>query len=174
MVLERAEFAAARGARVIARLAGTGTTADAHDIVLPEPTGAGASRAIRMALADGGLSAADVSHVNAHATSTPAGDIAESAAIRSAIGDHAVIAATKSQTGHMMGASGAIEAIFAVLALRDQVVPFVRNLDDLDPNEHIQALDIARNEPRRMQIDAVISDSFGFGGHNVALLLTRP
>lgn len=172
MVLERAEFAAARGATIIARLTGSGTTADSYDIVQPEPNGAGASRAIRMALADGGLIAADIQHVNAHATSTPVGDKAESVAIRSALGDGAVIAATKSQTGHMMGASGAVEAVFSVLAIRDQIVPFVLNLDDLDPDPNIQALDIVRGEPRRMQINAAVSDSFGFGGHNVALLFT--
>lgn len=174
MVLERAEFAAARGATVIARLVGAGTTSDSYDIVAPDPSGSGAARAIGIALRDGGMSAQDVDHVNAHATSTPVGDLAEAAALRAALGDRAVLTATKGQTGHMMGASGAVEALFTVLALRDQVVPAVANLTDLDPDANVQALDIVRGEPRRMRIDAAVNDSFGFGGHNVALLFTRP
>ncbi len=173
LVLERADFANARKARVYGRLAGAGITSDGHDIVAPHPEGAGAARAIEMALRDAGLTAADVGHVNAHATSTPLGDIAEAAAIRAAIGDHAVVTATKSMTGHMLGAAGALEAMFCLLALRDHVVPAVRNLEDVDDAEAVQALDLVQHEPRKVDFDVAINDSFGFGGHNVALALTR-
>lgn len=174
MVLESAEHAAARGATVIAKLAGAGTTSDAYDMVAPDPAGTGAARAITMALRDGGVDPSDVHHVNAHATSTPVGDIAEAAAIRSAIGDHASVTATKGATGHMMGAAGAVEALFTVLAIRDQIAPQILNLTDVDPDPNVQALDLVRDEPRSMEIGAAISDSFGFGGHNTALLFTKP
>lgn len=174
MVLESAEHAAARGATVIARLAGAGTTSDAYDMVAPDPAGSGAARAITLALQDGGIEPSAVHHVNAHATSTPVGDIAEAAAIRAAIGDHAAITATKAATGHMMGAAGAVEALFAVLAVRDQVCPPIRNLDDIDPDANVQALDLVRGEARQMEIGAALSNSFGFGGHNTAVLFTKP
>lgn len=174
MVLERADFAAARGAKVIARFAGSGITSDAYDIVAPDPTGAGSARAIRFALRDAGLTGADVNHVNAHATSTPKGDVAEAAMIRQVIGNRASVTSTKGATGHMMGAAGAVEALFAVLAIRDQVSPFVRNLDNLDPSPDVHAIDIVRDKPRKMLIDVALSNSFGFGGHNVALLFAKP
>lgn len=173
MVLESAEHAAARGATAIVRLAGAGTSSDAYDMVAPDPTGDGAMRAIRLALRDGGLEPGDVQHVNAHATSTPVGDIAEAAAIRAAIGDHPAIAATKGATGHMMGASGAVEAMFTVLAIRDQIVPPILNLHEVDPDPNVQALDLVRGEARKMSITAAVSDSFGFGGHNTAVLFTK-
>ena len=173
MVLESADHAAARGAQAIVRLAGAGTTSDAYDMVAPDPAGSGAARAITLALQDAGVEPSAVQHVNAHATSTPVGDIAEAAAIRAAIGDHAAVAATKGATGHMMGASGAVEALFTILAIRDQIVPAIRNLDDIDPDENVQALDLVRGEPRKMSISAAVSDSFGFGGHNTALLFTK-
>ena len=173
MVLESPEHAAARGATVIARLAGAGTTSDAYDMVAPDPAGSGAARAIVLALKDAGVEPTAVQHVNAHATSTPVGDIAEAAAIRSAIGDHPAIAATKGATGHMMGASGAVEALFTVLAIRDQVVPPILNLENVDPDENVQALDLVRGQAREMSIEAAVSDSFGFGGHNCALLFTK-
>ena len=170
MVLESAEHAAARGATPIVRLAGAGITSDSYDMVAPEPSGSGAARAIQLALRNGGLQASDVHHVNAHATSTPVGDIAEAAAIRAAIGDHALISATKASTGHMMGASGAVEALFTVLAIRDQVAPHILNLTDPDADPNVQALDLVRDEPRKAKIKAAINNSFGFGGHNAALL----
>lgn len=170
LVLERADSAKARGARVHARLAGAAGTADGYDLVAPHPEGEGASRAISAALRDAGLSPADVGHVNAHATSTPVGDTAEAAAIRSAIGDHALVSATKSQTGHLLGAAGALESVFAVLALRDQVVPATANLEDPDDDANVQSLDIVRTEPRRATLTAAVNDSFGFGGHNIALV----
>ena len=172
LVLERASSARARGARVHARLAGAGATADGYDLVAPHPEGEGAARAITAALRDAGLSPADIGHVNAHATSTPVGDTAEAAAIRSSVGEHALVAATKSQTGHLLGAAGALEAVFTVLALREQVVPATANLDDPDDDAAVQALDIVRHEPRKATLTAAVNDSFGFGGHNLALVFT--
>ena len=171
LVLERADHAAARGARVYARLAGAGITSDGYDIVQPDPDGAGAARAITAALHDADVAASDVVHVNAHATSTPVGDMAEVAALHRALGDHAVLTATKSMTGHLLGAAGAVEAIATVLAIRDSVVPPTINLDD--PDEALD-MEVAAHKPRPMEIPAALNNSFGFGGHNVALLFTRP
>ncbi|TFV79276.1 beta-ketoacyl-[acyl-carrier-protein] synthase II [Blastococcus sp. CT_GayMR19] len=172
LVLERADAAKARGARVHGRLAGAGGTADGYDLVAPHPEGEGAARAIGAALRDAGLTPADIGHVNAHATSTPVGDTAEAAAILSALGEHVLVSATKSQTGHLLGAAGALEAVFTVLALREQIVPATANLDDPDDDAAVQALDIVRNEPRRTTLHAAVNDSFGFGGHNMALVFT--
>ena len=172
LVLERGDAARARGARVHARLAGAGGTADGYDLVAPHPEGEGAGRAIAAALRDAGLTAADIGHVNAHATSTPVGDTAEAAAILNTVGEHTLVAATKSQTGHLLGAAGALESVFTILALRDQLVPATANLDDPDDDAAVQALDIVRREPRRARLDAAVNDSFGFGGHNIALVFT--
>src|SRR3954454_7810752 len=172
LVLERADAAQARGARVHARLAGAGATADGYDLVAPHPEGEGAGRAISAAIRDAGLTAADIGHVNAHATSTPVGDTAEAAAIRGAIGEHPLVSATKSQTGHLLGAAGALESVFTILALREQIVPATANLDDPDDDAAVQALDIVRHEPRRATLTAAVNDSFGFGGHNIALVFT--
>ncbi|MGY1666123.1 beta-ketoacyl-[acyl-carrier-protein] synthase family protein [Geodermatophilus sp. SYSU D00696] len=172
LVLERAGSARARGATVHARLAGAGATADGYDLVAPHPEGEGAARAIGAALRDADLSPSDVGHVNAHATSTPVGDTAEAQAIRSAVGEDTLVSATKSQTGHLLGAAGALESVFTVLALRDQVVPATANLDDPDDDAAVQALDIVRREPRRASFTAAVNDSFGFGGHNLALVFT--
>src|SRR4051794_31781079 len=169
LVVESAEHASARGHRPYATLAGAGITNDAHHVAAPEPTGAGARKAVEKALQDAALATGDVQHVNAHATSTPAGDVAEALALRAAFGtatDGIVVTATKSSTGHLLGAAGALEAAFTLLAIRDGVVPPVRNLDD--PDDEI-VLDIVRVEPRRLPISAAVSNSFGFGGHNVAL-----
>ncbi|MCU1620816.1 MAG: fabF [Modestobacter sp.] len=172
LVLERADAAAARGATIYARLAGAGATADGYDLVAPHPEGEGAGRAIAAAIRDAGLTPADIGHVNAHATSTPIGDTAEANAIRNAIGDHALVTATKSQTGHLLGAAGALESVFTILALRDQIVPATANLDDPDDDAAVQALDIVRREPRKATFSAALNDSFGFGGHNMALVFT--
>jgi len=169
LVLEKAADARARGARVYAEVAGAGITSDAYHVAAPDPVGAGAARAIARALEDGGLSPADVVHLNAHATSTPTGDLAESVAIRSALGDSTddvAVSGTKSQTGHLLGAAGAIEAIFTVLALQHRLAPATRNLDDLD--DDVQ-LDVVRMDARALGDGAALSNSFGFGGHNVAL-----
>ncbi|MBA3369500.1 MAG: beta-ketoacyl-[acyl-carrier-protein] synthase family protein [Geodermatophilaceae bacterium] len=172
VVLERAEFARARGARIYAVLAGAGVSNDSFDMVQPHPEGCYAALAIRLALRNAGIDAAEIGHVNAHATATPVGDLTEAGAILSAIGDGAAVAATKSMTGHMLGASGAVEAIFTILALRDQIVPGTQNATDLDDDPRVQALDIVRGAPRKATLRAAVNDSFGFGGHNVALVFT--
>ncbi|MGH3718698.1 MAG: beta-ketoacyl-[acyl-carrier-protein] synthase family protein [Pseudonocardiaceae bacterium] len=169
MVLERAEFAAARGAARHGRLAGVGTSSDGYHITAPEPEGIGAGRAISAALRTAGLDKADIGHVNAHATATLVGDIAEAAAIRTAVGDHAVVTAPKGAFGHLLGAAGAVEALACVLALRDGVVPPTLNLEDLDPGV---ALDVVTGSAREVRLHAAVNDSFGFGGHNVALAFT--
>jgi len=169
LVLESEEHAKARGARIYAYLAGAGLTADAHHIAQPDPEGRGAARAIRAALEQAEASAADVVHVNAHATSTPQGDIAEAVAIRGALGDTAaIVTGTKSMTGHMLGAAGAVESVFTVLALRDRRVPPTANLVDQDPEVQ---LNVARDTPSELPAGEIVAlnNSFGFGGHDVAL-----
>lgn len=167
VVLERAEFAAARAARVHAVLAGAGVTSDAHHITAAHQEGQ--VRAIRLALASAGLDPLDVGHVHAHATSTPLGDLTEAGSIAEAVGVHPAVTATKSMTGHLFGAAGAIGAVAAVLALREQVVPATRNLDELDPRVK---LDIVAGRPRRAALTAALTNSFGFGGHNACLVFT--
>jgi 3-oxoacyl-[acyl-carrier-protein] synthase II len=169
LVLESAEHAERRGARVYAEVAGAGITADSHDIAQPDPAGAGAGRAMAMALSDGGLTPSDVRHLNAHATSTPQGDVAEALAMRTALGEAlegVVVTSTKSMTGHLLGAAGALESIATVMALHERVVPPTINLDD--PED--VGLDIAtsvRSLPEGRI--AALNNSFGFGGHNVTV-----
>jgi 3-oxoacyl-[acyl-carrier-protein] synthase II len=172
VVLESAEHAAARGARVIAVYGGSGLTSDGHHIAQPDPEGKGAARAMLFAIEDAGLTTADIVHVNAHATSTPQGDIAEATAIKLALGDdtsHAIVTGTKSMTGHLLGGAGAVESIFTILALRDRLVPPTANLVDQDPAID---LDIAASAPRELPAGdiAAVNNSFGFGGHDVALV----
>ncbi|MFI7434004.1 beta-ketoacyl-ACP synthase II [Micromonospora haikouensis] len=171
LVLERAEHAAARGARVYARLAGAGITSDAYDIVQPHAEGEGAIRAIKKAIADADIAREDIVHVNAHATSTPVGDMLEIGALRAALGDHPVLTATKSMTGHLLGAAGALESIATILSIRDGVVPPTINLDDPDAGLD---MDVAAHKARHLEIPAALNNAFGFGGHNVALVFTRP
>ena len=174
VVLESAAHAAARGATVLARIAGLGTSSDAYHIAAPEPTGAGQTSAMRDALADAGLTTNDVVHVNAHATSTPVGDMIEARAIRSLFGadtDHVVLSATKSLMGHLLGAAGAVETILTILALRDRLAPPTINVTQPEPD---LGLDLVCNTPRELPAGqlAAINNSFGFGGHNVALVVT--
>ncbi|HZY27312.1 MAG TPA: beta-ketoacyl-ACP synthase II [Jiangellaceae bacterium] len=171
VVLESVEHAEARGARVYAELVGAGLSADSHHIAQPDPSGAGAVKAMQNALVDGGLDAADVRHLNAHATSTPVGDIAEAVAIRIALGDAAggvTVTSTKSMTGHLLGGAGAVESIAVILALHHRTAPPTINVDDLDDEI---GLDVVRGEPRPLGdgVLAALNNSFGFGGHNVAL-----
>jgi len=166
LVLERADHAVARGATIYARLAGAGITSDGYDIVQPHPEGAGAIRA----LADAGIDRSDIKHVNAHATSTPVGDMTEIAALLAAVGDHPVLTSTKSMSGHLLGAAGALESIATILAIRDSIVPPTINLDD--PDDAL-TLDVAAHKARHLDIPAALNNSFGFGGHNVALVFTR-
>ena len=176
VVLESEEHAARRGANVLAVAAGVGYSSDAHHIAQPEPEGKGLRLVLSRALEDGGVSPGQVVHVNAHATSTPAGDVVEAQAIASALGDAApgvVVSATKSMTGHLLGGAGAVESVAAILALRDRVAPPTINLDDPDDDAGLtispqpQAL-----TPRGDGPMAVINNSFGFGGANVALAFT--
>jgi len=171
MVLERADHARARGAKIYGRLAGAGMTSDGYDIVQPHPEGVGAVRAITKALRDADIDPADIVHVNAHATSTPVGDMAEIIALHRALGDHPVLTSTKSMTGHLLGAAGALESIATILAIRDSIVPPTINLDD--PDDKLD-LDVVANKARSMDIPAALNNSFGFGGHNAALVFTRP
>lgn len=173
VVLESEEHAKARGARIYAELASIGMSADAHHITAPEPEGAGAKRAMRQAVEAAGLKPADICHINAHATSTPVGDVAEANAIRAAFGadaDHMAVAATKSMTGHLLGAAGALEAVITVLSVHHRLVPAAINIDDLDPAID---LDVVRSEARTLPEGdiAALNNSFGFGGHNVALTI---
>ncbi len=172
LVLESAEHAAARGARIYAEVASVGMTADGHHIAQPDPNGAGAARAMRLALAGADASAADVIHINAHATSTPQGDIAEATAIKSVLGtsvDDVAVSGTKSMTGHLLGGAGAVESVAAILALHNRLAPVTANLENPDPEI---GLDVVSGEPRKLRDgDAVVlNNSFGFGGHNVALV----
>lgn len=172
VVLESAEHAAARGATVHAVYAGSGLTSDGHHIAQPDPEGAGAAAAITAALADADLSPADIAHVNAHATSTPQGDIAEAVAVRRALGsatDQVLVTGTKSVTGHLLGGAGAVESIFAMLALRDRIAPPTANLRNLDPQVQVNVVSGAP-QPLPSGPLAALNNSFGFGGHDVAVI----
>ena len=172
LVLESEEFARARGARIYAEVAGQGITSDGYHIAAPDPEGTGAARAMKAAMHDAGVSASEIVHLNAHATSTPAGDIAESMAIHAALGDQTpkvCVSATKSMTGHLLGGAGAIESVFVVLALHHRLAPPTINIENFD--EQI-TLDVVRDIPRVLPQGpiAALNNSFGFGGHNVALV----
>ncbi|MFE9394881.1 beta-ketoacyl-ACP synthase II [Streptomyces flavidovirens] len=171
VILESAEHAAARGARVYCEVVGQGLSADAHHIAQPEPSGRGIAVAMQNLLDDTGLKPAEIVHLNAHATSTPQGDVAEIKALRKVLGDdldHVAISATKSMTGHLLGGAGGIETVATVLALHHRTAPPTINVDDLDAD--VDA-DIVRGEPRALPEGtiAAINNSFGFGGHNVVL-----
>ncbi|MBJ7340543.1 3-oxoacyl-ACP synthase KasB [Mycolicibacterium sp.] len=167
MVLETEEHAKARGANILARLMGAGVTSDGYHIVAPDPTGDQAGQAITRAIQLAGLEPGDIDHVNAHATGTQVGDVAEGKAINNALGDNRpAVYAPKSALGHSVGAVGAVESILTVMALRDGVVPPTLNLHNLDPEID---LDVVAGEPRRGEYQYAINNSFGFGGHNVAI-----
>ena len=173
VVLETEAHAKARGARIYAEVSGMGMTSDAYHIAAPDPVGAGASRAMREAVSSAGLSPKDIVHINAHATSTPVGDIAESNAIRLAFGDdtdHMAVSATKSMTGHLLGAAGALETILTILAVHHRLAPATINLENFDPEI---SLDVVHGEHRELPAGdiAALTNSFGFGGHNVALTI---
>jgi len=169
VVLERAEYAAARGARVYARLAGVGTSSDAYHITAPDPQAIGQARAIAAAIRNSGVDPADIGHVNAHATSTPVGDVPETLAVRKSIGDHPILTAPKGSLGHLLGASGAVESIATILSVYHGLIPPTANLENLDPGV---TLDVVSGEARKVRLAAAMNDSFGFGGHNVALVFT--
>ena len=173
MVLEEYEHAVSRGAHIYAELVGFGMSDDAFHITSPTETGEGAAAAMRNALKDARLSPSEVDYINAHGTSTPAGDAAESQAIEAVFGDHAMkvaVSSTKSMTGHLLGAAGGVEAIFSVLAIRDNIAPPTINLDNQDP---ACRLDYVPNQARSMPINVTLSNSFGFGGTNGTLIFKR-
>ena len=173
LVIEELEHALARGAKPIAELVGYGTSADAYHMTAGPEAGDGARRAMQQALRQAGVQASQVQHLNAHATSTPVGDKGELAAIKTVFGTHSglAISATKSATGHLLGAAGGIEAIFAILALRDQVAPATLNLQDAD--SAADGLDLVRGEARYMPMEYALSNGFGFGGVNASVLFRR-
>jgi 3-oxoacyl-[acyl-carrier-protein] synthase II len=173
LVIESLEHALARGAQPLAELVGYGTSADAYHLTAGPEDGNGARRAMSLALAQAGVSAAQVQHLNAHATSTPVGDLGELAAIKSLFGSENKVAvtSTKSATGHLLGAAGGIEAIFTLLAIRDQIVPATLNFDNPDPAA--QGVDIVHGQARPMAIEYALSNGFGFGGVNASVLFKR-
>mgnify|MGYP001823716389 FL=1 len=173
LMLEELEHAKARGAKIYAELAGSAMNSDAYHMTSPSPGGEGAADCMRLALEDAGLNPEDVHYINAHGTSTPAGDVAETMAVKAAFGDHAyklAVSSTKSMTGHMLGAAGGAEALFTVLALRDQVMPPTINLDN--PDDACD-LDYVPHTAREAKIDVALSNSFGFGGTNGTLAFRR-
>jgi 3-oxoacyl-[acyl-carrier-protein] synthase II len=172
LVLEAEEHALARGARIYAELAGTSVTADAYHITAPDPEGLGATRALKAAMFDGRIQAEDVVHVNAHATSTPVGDKPEYTALRAALGTHVdnvAVSATKSQMGHLLGASGAVEAVLTVLAVHERKAPVTINLENQDPEIPLDVVTSARDLPAGNIV--ALSNSFGFGGHNAVVAI---
>jgi 3-oxoacyl-[acyl-carrier-protein] synthase II len=169
LVLEELEHAKARGARIYCELTGYGMSADAHHITAPPDDGDGARRSMVNALRNAHMQPGDIDYINAHGTSTPLGDIAECIAVKRTFGEHAArlaLSSTKSMTGHLLGAAGGIEAVFTVLAMRDQVAPPTINLDNRDP---ACDLDFVPNKARKMKITGALSNSFGFGGTNATL-----
>jgi 3-oxoacyl-[acyl-carrier-protein] synthase II len=174
LILEELGHARARGATILAELIGYGATADASHITLPAPGGIGAVRAARRAIAKAGIDPADIDHVNAHATSTPQGDEAELQAIRTLLGEHAPrvsITANKSMLGHTLGAAGAIEAVVSIKTIRESCVPPTINLED--PDDEVGDLDVVADNARAQDVAVVLSNSFGFGGQNTALIFRR-
>lgn len=173
LAMEELEHAKARGANILAELVGYGATSDAFHTTAPEPEGKGASAAIERALFDAHLNPTDIHYINAHGTGTALNDVMETKAVKRVFGEHAYkvpMSSTKSMTGHIMGATGAIEAAFSILAMRDQLAPPTMNLETPDPDCD---LDYVPNRLREMKIDCVMSNSFGFGGHNASLIFKR-
>jgi 3-oxoacyl-[acyl-carrier-protein] synthase II len=173
VILEEWERAKARGAKIIAEMIGYGATADAHHITAPAPDGSGAQEAMRLAMRGGNIRPEDIGYINAHGTSTPHGDAAETAAVKAVFGEHArklIFGSTKSMTGHLLGAAGAFEFAICALALKHGVIPPTINQFHADP---ACDLDSAPNKAVERQVDVALSNSFGFGGHNVTLAVRR-
>ena len=173
LVLEELEHAKARGARIYCELAGYGNSADAYHLTAPSPGGEGAARCMRVALRNAHLNPEDISYINAHGTSTPQGDIAETEAIKTVFGDHArklAVSSTKGATGHMLGAAGAVETIVCVKAIQTDIVPPTINYEVPDPECD---LDYVPNKARQMRVNAIVNNSFGFGGHNATLVAKK-
>jgi 3-oxoacyl-[acyl-carrier-protein] synthase II len=173
LVLEELEYAKARGARIYAEFTGYGNTADAHHLTAPSPGGEGASRCMKMALNNSELNTTDISYINAHGTSTPQGDIAETQAIKAVFGDHArklAVSSTKGATGHMLGAAGAVEMLASVKAIHTDIIPPTINYQVPDPDCD---LDYVPNTARQAKVNAIVNNSFGFGGHNASLIAKK-
>jgi len=174
VVIEELEHAKKRGATIYAELAGYGATADAYHLTSPHPEGLGAGKCMEMALRHAKLNTTDVQYINAHATSTPVGDLCELRAIKRTFGEHAtkglLVSGTKSMTGHLLGAAGGVELVASIYAIRDQVIPPTINVENLDPEVDV---DIVPNTAREAKVNAALSNSFGFGGHNAALLIKK-
>jgi len=173
LVLEELEHAKARGAKIYCELAGYGNTADANHMTAPAPQGEGAARCMKMALRSAGMKPEEISYINAHGTSTPQGDVCETQAIKTVFGDHAkklAVSSTKGALGHMLGAAGAVESVICAKAIQNQIAPPTINLETPDPECD---LDYVPQKPREMKIDAILNNSFGFGGHNATILLKR-
>jgi 3-oxoacyl-[acyl-carrier-protein] synthase II len=174
IILETLEHAQARGAKILAELVGYGLSADAYHLTSPMPEGEGAARCMDMAMKHAGLKPTDIQYINTHGTSTPLGDICETKAIKASFGDYAknglVVSSTKSMTGHLLGAAGAIELLACVMAIQDNFVPPTINVFNQDPECD---LDVCPNVGRSMTVDVALSNSFGFGGHNASLIVKR-
>ena len=175
LILEEEEHAIKRGAKIYGVVSGAGMSSDGYHIASPEPEGAGASRAMKFALKDANAKASDVCHVNAHATSTPVGDIAEYKAMRSALGDaldNVVVTANKSMTGHLLGGAGAVESVFTIMGLKEGLIPPTLNLNNQDPEIQVN---VAKNVPFKLASNAnfALNNSFGFGGHNVCIAFSK-
>jgi 3-oxoacyl-[acyl-carrier-protein] synthase II len=173
VVLEELNHAKARGARIYCEVVGYGNTADAHHLTAPAPHGEGAARCMRMALKSAGLNPSDISYINAHGTSTPQGDVAETQAIKTVFGEHAkhlAVSSTKGATGHMLGAAGAAEMAICAKAIETDIVPPTINLDNPDPECD---LDYVPHTARQMKVNAVVNNSFGFGGHNASIIARK-
>jgi 3-oxoacyl-[acyl-carrier-protein] synthase II len=175
LILEEEQHAIKRGAKIYGVVSGAGMSSDGYHIAAPEPEGAGAARAMKFALTDANAKATEVSHINAHATSTPVGDIAEYKAMRSALGDaldNVVVTATKSMTGHLLGGAGAVESVFTIMGLKEGLIPPTINLDNQDPEIQVN---VAKNLPFKLASDAhfALNNSFGFGGHNVCIAFSK-
>jgi 3-oxoacyl-[acyl-carrier-protein] synthase II len=175
LILEEEQHALNRGAKIYGVVSGAGMSSDGYHIAAPEPEGAGASRAMKFALKDSNAKASDVCHVNAHATSTPVGDIAEYKAMRSALGDaldNVVVTATKSMTGHLLGGAGAVESVFTIMGLKEGLIPPTLNLNNQDPEIQVN---VAKDVPFKLASNAnfALNNSFGFGGHNVCIAFSK-
>jgi 3-oxoacyl-[acyl-carrier-protein] synthase II len=175
LILEEEQHAIKRGAKIYGVVSGAGMSSDGYHIAAPEPEGAGAARAMKFALTDANAKATDVVHINAHATSTPVGDIAEYKAMRSALGealDNVVVTATKSMTGHLLGGAGAVESVFTILGLKEGLIPPTLNLDNQDEEINVN---VAKDKPFKLSSDAnfALNNSFGFGGHNVCIAFSK-
>ncbi len=176
LIFEEMEHALARGAKIYAEVAGSGLSGDAHHMTSPHPEGAGAAKSMRDAVKDAGLSPADVDHINTHGTSTPAGDVAEPKAIELVFGEHAkdiYVNSTKSMTGHLLGAAGAIEGMAAIMAIHTDIVPPTINFEEKDPEINYDGINFVFNEAVKAEVNVALSNTFGFGGHNASMVFRK-